>query len=111
GWAGQERAAGPERSAGQRALWQRMGGAPLVALSVFGLLAVVNFALFYGSGSVAGQSSELRRTALLFAAAPDELLAMWCGGKLEYFSLLDRWPIAALTAVIFGVAWLAGRLA
>jgi hypothetical protein len=35
---------------------------------------------------------------------------LWCGGKVAYFSLLDRWPIALMSATILCAAWLAGRL-
>jgi hypothetical protein len=79
----------------------------LVLLVVFCLITLVYLVLFYvGSGPQSAQ----RQSALAFIFAPDSLFLMWCGGKLENFSILDRWPIALISLVILGAAWLAGRL-
>jgi hypothetical protein len=56
------------------------------------------------------QFLQQRWQTLAFLFAPDELFLIWCGGKLSYFSLFDRWPIALLATIILTAAWLAGRL-
>src|SRR5438105_4753633 len=81
---------------------------PVLRLALFGLAVLIGLMLYYGDAPQ--QHLEQRQKTLVFLAAPDELLLIWCGGKLSYLSLLDRWPIALLTLTILGGAWLAGRL-
>src|SRR5262245_23094124 len=82
---------------------------PTIPLLVFALLALVCTALYFFNAPA--QHIQQRQQSLLFLVAPDQLLNIWCGGKLSYFSILDRWPIALLAATILCGAWLAGRLA
>lgn len=77
---------------------------PVVPLVVFVTLAIVYAGILYGT-------DQFRTTALLFLVSPDQLLILWCGGKLADFSLLDRAPIFLSSAVILIGAWLAGSLA
>jgi hypothetical protein len=86
---------------------------PVVPLVVFGVIAVTSLAMFYvywGADEPDDAPTRARRTAVIFLSAPDRLLEMWCGGKFEYFSLLDRWPLVLLVATILSGAWLSGRL-
>jgi hypothetical protein len=78
---------------------------PLLALAI---LVVFVLGLYYSDAPP--RVLQTRQAALAFLAAPDELLRMWCGGRIADFSLLDRWPIVVLAAVILAAAWLAGRL-
>jgi len=87
-------AAGPE---------EQPASLPAVPLAVFGLLVAAFLLRFYWG-------NEPRQTTLIFLFAPDRLLEMWCGGKFEFFSLLDRWPLWVLVATIVSGAWLSGRL-
>jgi hypothetical protein len=82
---------------------------PLLALLLFGAAALIELLLYFRNGP--DQHLEQRLKSLLFLTAPDQLFVMWCGGKLAYFSLLDRWPIALLAITTLAGAWLAGRLA
>jgi hypothetical protein len=77
---------------------------PFLPLLAFVTITLGYLLVFY-------PADDTRRAALPFIFAPDQLLVMWCGGKLEYFSLFDRWPIIATAGVILGSAWLAGRIA
>src|SRR5688572_8180056 len=76
---------------------------PIGQLAAFGVLVIVWLALYF---TTLGKTPDLhlrqRVASLNFLAAPDELFVMWCGGKLAFFSLLDRWPIVLLTAAIVG---------
>jgi hypothetical protein len=81
---------------------------PLLPLAVFALSVLIMLALYYGD--VPEQHIQQRTAALNFLVAPDELFYMWCGGRVANFSLLDRWPIVLLTALVLTTAWLAGRL-
>src|SRR5438105_1602344 len=81
---------------------------PVLPLLVLALAIIVELLLYFGR---APQESRAQRlSALVFLFAPDHLLELWCGGKVAYFSLLDRWPIALLGTTILLIAWLAGRL-
>src|SRR5262245_6866924 len=82
---------------------------PTIPLLVFALLALVCTALYFFDAPA--QHVQQRQQSLLFLVAPDQLFTIWCGGKLSYFSILDRWPIALLATIVFTGAWLAGRLA
>lgn len=77
-------------------------------LIVFGVVVIGFSLLFYLN--VSKDVHQARIGALSFIVAPDHLLEMWCGGSVANFSLLDRWPIVLLAAVILSGAWLAGRL-
>src|SRR5438270_1084282 len=82
---------------------------PTLPLLLFSLVALVFVVLYYSNAPK--QFLAQRQQTLAFLLAPDELFLIWCGGKLAYFSLFDRWPIALLAATILAAAWLAGRLA
>src|SRR4051812_22262331 len=82
---------------------------PTLPLLVFPLVALVFIVLYFSNAPE--QFLAQRQQTLAFLLAPDELFLIWCGGKLSYFSLFDRWPIALLAAIILAAAWLAGRLA
>src|SRR5690349_24415642 len=72
---------------------------PAVPLVVFGLLVVLTLSRYYvywGQNEPPDAPQAARRTAIVFLSAPDRLAEMWCGGKFEYFSLLDRWLLALL---------------
>src|SRR5262245_12362418 len=73
-------------------------------------LAVLVFVVLYYSNAPE-QFRAQRQQTLAFLLAPDELFLIWCGGKLAYFSLFDRWPIVLLATTVLAAAWLAGRLA
>lgn len=81
---------------------------PLVPLAIFGALILVELWLYFGDAPA--MHLEQRKTAVTFLSSPDLLFTMWCGGKLAYFSVLDRWPIVLLTGIVLGGAWLAGNL-
>jgi len=84
------------------------GELPALPLIAFGAIALGFLWLYYFRAPV--EVKQVRWSTLAFIVAPDHLLGVWCGGKLANFSLLDRWPIALLAAVILSGAWLAGRL-
>ncbi|HEX5104280.1 MAG TPA: hypothetical protein VFV87_10740 [Pirellulaceae bacterium] len=93
---------------------------PLGALIGLGLLALVAAALYYYPAALVSNAAleevgKLRRTMLGLVMTcvfvPDDVLAMWCGGKVEQFSIVDRMPIALATGAILLGAWLAGALA
>lgn len=84
------------------------GDVPTIPLVVFGALALGFQWLYFVR--ISDEVRQIRWSALTFVVAPDHLLAIWCGGSLANFSLLDRWPIVLLVAVILGGAWLSGRL-
>jgi len=81
---------------------------PLIPLLCLILAIVAELFLYYGDAPPL--TLEQRKKCLYFLAAPDQLFVVWCGEKLAYFSLLDRWPIILLSTTIFIAAWLAGRL-
>src|SRR5947209_10680488 len=54
---------------------------PLVPLAQFAGLGLFSLVVFYRPGAPAHWGNEPRRAALHFAAAPDLLVEMWCGGK------------------------------
>src|SRR2546423_2185741 len=81
---------------------------PLLPLLCLALAIVAELFLYYADAPPL--TLEQRRKCLYFLAAPDQLFVLWCGEKLGYFSLLDRWPIILLSATILITAWLAGRL-
>src|SRR5947207_9322284 len=81
---------------------------PLLPLLGLALAIVVALLLYFGDAPEPSRAQRL--SVLVFLLAPDHLFELWCGGKVAYFSLLDRWPIALLTATILFTAWLAGRL-
>jgi hypothetical protein len=85
------------------------------ALIAFALAALVQLAMCYDlfglSEGRADDPAMLRRAALLFLVSPDQMLKLWCGGHLQYFSLLDRTPIVLAAGVILLGAWLAGSAA
>src|SRR5262245_49925273 len=84
------------------------GQAPTLPLIAFGCCAMGFLWLYYFRA--APEVSQARWSSLTFLVAPDHLLGIWCGGSISNFSLLDRWPIVLLAAVILTAAWLAGRL-
>src|SRR5689334_17143595 len=96
----------PQRESPPAVDW--IGTVPVLPLLVLLLAIVLELLLYFGD--VPQQTRDQRLSVLVFLLAPDHLLELWCGGKLAYFSLLDRWPIMLLTAAILGTAWLAGRL-
>ena len=77
------------------------------------LIVFVGFTLAYAIAFYRADAfaDGFRRKALDFVAAPDQLFVLWCGGEKGRFSLLDRWPLAILSAIVLTSAWLAGRLA
>jgi hypothetical protein len=81
---------------------------PVMPLLFFAAAALVELLLYYGNAPQ--QHLAQRQQSLVFLLAPDELFVMWCGGKLDHFSLFDRWPIVLLSGVVLCGAWLAGRL-
>lgn len=81
---------------------------PVVPLVVFAFLVFEELRFYYGDAPELHLNQ--RWTSLAFLSSPDMLFTMWCGGKLSYFSLLDRWPIVLLTVIVVGGAWLAGNL-
>src|SRR5262245_12230671 len=81
---------------------------PLSLLVCFVPLAVVFTILYFVDAPP--ESRAQRLSVLVFLLAPDHLFELWCGGKLIYFSLLDRWPILLMSATILITAWMAGRL-
>src|SRR5438552_4191165 len=80
----------------------------LAPFACLGLAILLELVLYYGDAPLL--HLQQRRESLNFLAAPDQLFLLWCGEKLAYFSLADRWPIVAWTAAILATAWLAGRL-
>src|SRR5690242_4656519 len=82
---------------------------PAVPLLLFSLAALVFVLLYYTNAP--DQFLAQRQQTLAFLLAPDELFLIWCGGKLSYFSIFDRWPIVLLAGTTLVAAWLAGRLA
>jgi 4-amino-4-deoxy-L-arabinose transferase-like glycosyltransferase len=91
----------------------------LTPLTIGALLAFVALALFhlamcydlFGFTSRRPDDPEmLRRMALLLLVSPDRLFEMWCGDKLEYFSLSGRGPVVLAAIAIVLAAWSAGRL-
>jgi hypothetical protein len=86
----------------------RLTRIPVVPLVGFVAVALA-FVIFYFSDAPP-QTRAQRVAALIFLSAPDKLFLLWCGGKLSYFSLLDRWPIVLTAVTIIFTAWLAGRL-
>jgi hypothetical protein len=81
---------------------------PLALLVCFLPLAI-GFAVLYFVDAPLENLAQ-RRASLVFLLAPDHLLELWCGGKLGFFSVFDRWPIVLLAATILLTGWLAGRL-
>src|SRR5262245_58143068 len=81
---------------------------PVVPLLVLALAIVFELVLYFGDAPE--QSRAQRLSVLVFLLAPDHLFELWCGGKIVYFSLLDRWPIALMSATVLITAWMAGRL-
>src|SRR5262245_16058577 len=81
---------------------------PLFLLVCFVAVAV-GFTILYFVDAPP-ESRAQRLSVLVFLLAPDHLFELWCGGKLIYFSLLDRWPIVLMSATILTTAWMAGRL-
>jgi hypothetical protein len=82
---------------------------PAVSLLLFSLAALIFVLLYYTDAP--DQFLAQRQQTLAFLLAPDELFLIWCGGKLSYFSIFDRWPIVLLAGTTLVAAWLAGRLA
>src|SRR5262245_47394473 len=82
---------------------------PVLPLVVLAGLIILQLLLYYGDAPELHVKQRI--SSLVFLTAPDELFSMWCGGKIAYFSLLDRWPIVLLAAVVLLGAWLAGSLA
>ena len=87
---------------------------PLFAalLIVFAMATLVQLAMYFDLFGLTEARPDnpavQRRTSLLFLVSPDQMLTMWSGNRLEYFSLLDRTPIfLAASAILLG-AWLAG---
>src|SRR4029078_8280839 len=81
---------------------------PVLPLLCLGVAIVVELFLYFGDAP--HLTLEQRKKCLYLLAAPDQLFVLWCGEKLAYFSLFDRWPIALSTVTILVTAWLAGRL-
>lgn len=84
------------------------GPLPAVPLAVLACLILLELYLYYCDAPELHVKQRI--ASLNFLSAPDELFVMWCGGKVANFSLLDRWPIVLLTALILLGAWLAGRI-
>lgn len=76
----------------------------LLPLGTFVLTCILYAGLYFSA-------DPLRITSLNYLFAPDTLALMWCGGRFEYFSLIDRWPLVAAASLILAVSWVAGRLA
>src|SRR5438874_3988993 len=75
---------------------------PALPLLLFAVIALT-FVLLYFSNAPE-QFLKQRWQTLAFLLAPDELFLIWCGGKLAYFSLFDRWPIVLPAAMTLGGA-------
>ncbi len=81
---------------------------PALPLAVLAVAIAVELLLYFFDAPP--ENLAQRQASLVFLLAPDHLFELWCGGKLAYFSLFDRWPIILLTAAILFTSWLAGRL-
>jgi hypothetical protein len=81
---------------------------PTLPLVVLSIAVIVELLLYYGDAPTIHLRQRIE--CLNFLAAPDQLFVLWCGEKLAYFSLFDRWPLVLLTATILTAAWLSGQL-
>src|SRR5262245_29358207 len=81
---------------------------PVIPLLCLAMALAIELLLYYGDAPE--MHLRQRIECLNFLAAPDQLFLLWCGEKLAYFSLFDRWPLVVLTITILTAAWLAGRL-